>query len=301
MKFIIVSVALLINVSVGAQKQDKVLYPQLKTLAENFNGDVGIYVRHLKSGRTVAINADSIFPTASMIKIPITIGMFNKIEKGAIDYHSELTYKDSLLYAGVDILGSFKSGEKIPLGKVLMLMITTSDNTASLWCQSLAGTGTAINEWLATNGFSTTRVNSRTAGREANRTTYGWGQTSPREMAELLVKIREGKVISERASERIYRNLTRIYFDSHALSQMPPYVQVASKQGSVDQSKSEVVLVNAPHGDYVFCVITKNQKDERWESDNEGYVLIRNISRLLWTEFESSDHWVPASGIEEWY
>ena len=83
-------------------------------------------------------------------------------------------------------------------------------------------------------------------------------------MAELLVRIREGKVISERASERIYRNLTRIFFDSQALSQIPPYVQVASKQGSVDQSKSEVVLVNAPHGDYVFCVITKDQKDERW-------------------------------------
>ena len=300
MKFIIVSVALLINVSAGAQKQDKVLYPQLKALADKFNGDVGIYVRHLKSGRTVAINADSIFPTASMIKIPITIGMFDKIEKGEIDYHSELVYKDSLLYAGVDILGSFKSGEKIALSKVLMLMITTSDNTASLWCQSLAGTGTAINELLDKNGFSMTRVNSRTPGREADRTKYGWGQTSPREMAELLVKIRAGKVISERASERIYRNLIRIYFDSQALSQIPPYIQAASKQGSVDQSKSEVVLVNAPHGDYVFCVITKNQKDDRWESDNEGYVLIRNISRLLWEEFESSD-WKPAAKIEEWY
>lgn len=301
MKFIIVSVALLINVSAGAQKQDKVLYPQLKALADKFNGDVGIYVRHLTSGRTVVINADSIFPTASMIKIPITIGMFDKIEKGEIDYHSELIYNDSLLYAGVDILGSFKSGEKIALDKVLMLMITTSDNTASLWCQSLAGTGTAINDWLDKNGFSVTRVNSRTPGREANRTTYGWGQTSPREMAELLVRIREGKVISERASERIYRNLTRIYFDSHALSQIPPYVQVASKQGSVDQSKSEVVLVNAPHGDYVFCVITKNQKDDRWELDNEGYVLIRNISRLLWEEFERGDNWRPAEKIEAWY
>jgi len=301
MKFIIVSVALLINVSAGAQKQDKVLYPQLKALADKFNGDVGIYVRHLKSGRTVAINADSIFPTASMIKIPITIGMFDKIEKGEIDYHSELIYKDSLLYAGVDILGSFKSGEKIALGKILMLMITTSDNTASLWCQSLAGTGTTINELLNKNGFRLTRVNSRTPGREANRTTYGWGQTSPREMAELLVKIRAGKVISERASERIYRNLTRIFFDSHALSQIPPYVQVASKQGSVDQSKSEVVLVNAPHGDYVFCVITKDQKDDRWESDNEGYVLIRNISRLLWEEFERGGNWKPADKIDEWY
>jgi beta-lactamase class A len=113
-----------------------------------------------------------------------------------------------------DILGSFKSGEKIELNKVLMLMITTSDNTASLWCQSLAGTGTAINGWLEANGLEATRVNSRTPGREANREKYGWGQTSPREMAEPLVKIREGNVISQRASERIYRNLTRIYFDS---------------------------------------------------------------------------------------
>jgi beta-lactamase class A len=301
MKLIIVSIVLLINVSAGAQKQDKVLHPKLKALAEAFNGDVGIYVRHLKTGRTVAINADSIFPTASMIKIPITIGMFEKIERREIDYHTELIYKDSLLYAGVDILGSFKSGEKIALSKVMMLMITTSDNTASLWCQSLAGTGIVINEWLAKNGFNITRVNSRTPGREANRTKYGWGQTSPHEMAELLVKVHEGKVISERASERIYRNLTRIYFDSEALSQIPPYVQVASKQGAVDESKSEVVLVNAPHGEYVFCVITKDQKDQRWEQDNEGYVLIRNVSRLLWEEFERGSNWKPAEKIEEWY
>ncbi len=301
MKYLTVAVSLLLSLSAFAQKEDKTLQSKLQALVNSFNGDVGIYVRHLRNGKSVAINADSVFPTASMVKIPITIGIFDKIEKGEIDYHTDLVYKDSLLYEGVDILGSFKSGEKIELGKVLMLMITTSDNTASLWCQSLAGTGTAINGWLEKNGFVVTRVNSRTPGRESNRTKYGWGQTSPREMAELVVKIREGKVISERASERIYRNLTRIYFDSHALSQIPPYIQVASKQGALDQSKSEVVLVNAPHGDYVFCVITKNQKDERWVMDNEGYVLLRSVSRLLWNYFEPDSGWKPANESEEWY
>lgn len=301
MKFILTAVILFASLNLIAQKQDKVLQAKLQTLVNNFNGDVGIYVRHLRSGKIAAINADTIFPTASMIKIPITIGMFDKIERGEIDYHTELVYKDSLLYPGVDILGSFRSGEKIELSKLLMLMITMSDNTASLWCQSLAGNGIAINGWLETNGFVATRVNSRTPGRETNRTMYGWGQTSPREMAELLVKIRQGKVISERASERIYRNLIRIYFDSQALSQIPPYIQAASKQGAVDQSKSEVVLVNAPHGDYVFCVITKNQKDERWVMDNEGYVLIRKVSELLWNYFESDSKWKPAPKIEEWY
>lgn len=284
-----------------AQKEDRKLKAQLQQLADKVDADVGIYVRHLRTGKTVAINADTVFPTASMIKIPITIGVFNKIESNTLGYDSLLVYRDSLLYAGEDILGSFKDGEKIWLAKVLMLMITTSDNTASLWCQHLAGSGTEINQWLAGNGFKSTRVNSRTPGRKPDHGKYGWGQTTPREMAELLVKIREGKVISERASERIYRNLVRIYFDARALSQIPPYVQAASKQGSVDDSRSEVVLVNAPHGDYVFCVITKNQKDQSWEASNQGFVLLRNVSRLLWSYFEPDSAWKPALRISEWY
>jgi hypothetical protein len=144
--------------------------------------------------------------------------------------------------------------------KLTLLMITISDNTASLWLQALAGTGTVINQWLADYGFDSTRVNSRTPGREDNRERYGWGQTTPREMAELLAMIRQGWAVSPAASEEMYRHLTRSYYTAEALSVLPPWVQVASKVGAVNQSRSEVVLVNAPSGDYVFCVITKNQK-----------------------------------------
>lgn len=285
----------------NGQKPDEALTKKVTELVKGFKGDVDVYVRHLKSGKTVAINADSLFPTASMIKVPITIGVFNKIEKGELRYDSTFIYKDSLLYEGEDILGSFKHGEKISLSKLLMLMITTSDNTASLWCQSLAGGGIEINRWLEENGFNNIRVNSRTPGREAIRTKYGWGQTSPREMAELVVRLREGKVINARTSERIYRNLGRIYWDGEALSQIPPYIHTASKSGAVNRSRSEVVLVNAPHGDYVFCVITKNQQDESWQRSNEGYVLLRNISRLLWNYFEPDSRWKPAEKIDEWW
>ncbi len=300
MRLWLVPLLILLQLSAEAQKQEKILTQKLTNLLEGFRGEAGIYVRHLRTGKMVAINADTIFPTASMIKIPITIGIFDKIEKGLLSYDSTLIYDDSLLYEGEDILGSFKSGEKISLSKVLMLMITTSDNTASLWCQQLAGTGASINQWLENNGFKHTRVNSRTPGREPSRSKYGWGQTTPREMSELVVRIREGKVISPRASERIYRNLIRIYWDRESLSQIPPYVQVASKTGSLDQSKSEVVLVNAPHGDYVFCVITKNQEDQRWVRDNEGSTLLRNVSKMLWQYFEPDSKWSPAEGISEW-
>ncbi len=284
-----------------AQNPDH-LNASLHHLATDFQGRVGIYVRHLGTGQEVAIHADSVFPTASMIKIPITVGIFDKIEKGELAYDSILVYNDSLASGvGEDILGSFKDGAKISLAKVLMLMITTSDNTASIWSQALAGGGTTINAWLAENGFEHTRVNSRTPGRRPDWEKFGWGQTTPREMARLMVLIRNKQAVSPRASERIYRNLVRIFWDASSLSQIPPYIQAASKSGSLDGYRSEVVLVNAPHGDYVFCVIADEMEDRRWAPDNAGNVLLRNVSRILWNHFEPDSKWEPAKGSEEWY
>lgn len=268
------------------------LQSKIDLAVRGFNGTVGVYVEHLKSGEKAMVNADSLFPTASMVKVPIMVKMFDKMEKGELAYHDKWMYKDSLLYEGEDILGSFKDGEHIELSKVIMLMITTSDNTASLWCQKIA-TGEGINEWLAQNGYEHLRVNSRTTGREAARNQFGWGQTTPREMAKLLLQIRAGKAVSSAASEEMYRILTRIYWNDEALSQIPPYIQTASKQGAVSASRSEVVLVNAPSGDYVFTLITKNQTDTSWESNNEGFVLLRKISALLWQHFEPQNVWKP--------
>jgi beta-lactamase class A len=286
--------------SVSAQKTDAALQEKLQNLVKGFNGDVGIYVKNLKTGKIAAINADTLYPTASMIKVSIQCGLMDKIDKGELNYHQKLVYRDSLLYAGDDILGSFKNGDTIELSKVAMLMITMSDNTASLWLQKLV-TGQYINNWLEQNGFTSTRVNSRVPGREAIRKKYGWGVTTPYEMCRLLTMIHEGKAISPAASERMYRNMVRIYWDSNALSQIPPYVQAASKQGFVDRSRSEVVMVNAPHGDYVFCIITKNQKDTIYTRDNEGFTLIRNLSALLWHYFEPKDKWQPAPGLEKYH
>ena len=137
--------AVCLTPAVHSQKKHKQLQMKLEELVREFDGDAGIYVRHLESGEVFAVSADTVFPTASMIKISIAIGLLNQIEQGRLAYHDSLIYRDSLLYEGEDILGSFKDGEKIWLPKVLMLMLAVSDNTASLWSQQLAGTGTAFN------------------------------------------------------------------------------------------------------------------------------------------------------------
>ena len=291
MKKIVITILLTLPLFVVAQKTDKQLRAKLQEAVSGFNGNIGIYVKNLRTGKTVSINADTIFPTASIVKVPILLGIMDKIQRGELQYDSSLTYKDSLLYEGSDILGSFKSGEKILLKKVILLMLTTSDNTASLWLQSLAGKGTRINEILESLGLKSTRVNSRTPGRENNRTQYGWGQTTPAEMGTIFEKIYRNEIFSATARERMMRCLGRNYWDEdEAISQIPPTIEVFSKNGCVNASRSEVLLVNAPHNPYIFCIFTKNNKDISWTHENEAWAMARKVSKLLWEYFEPKNN-----------
>ena len=275
------------------------LAQRLDSLVRAFHGTAGIYTRNLRTGETIAINADTCFPTASMIKVTILCGIFDKLERDELKYNQTLVYRDTLKYDD-GLCGSLKDTSHVTLADLVTLMICYSDNTASLWLQSLAGTGTVINNWLEHHDFRHTRVNSRTPGREAMRATFGWGVTTPKEMAELVAGIVTGKFFRPGTTDEMCRVLGTTYWTGAAISQIPPSVKVLSKQGAVDESRSEVDLVYAPSGAYVFCAITKDQKDVRWVHDNEGEVLVRTISRALWEHFEPSSMWRPADEGKKW-
>ena len=264
-------------------------FKKIEILLNNFNGEVGFYFLHLEKGIDFGINENKIFPSASLIKIPIMVQIFNRVKNDNLNLDSLLIYDSSLInykYKGDDSIARFKENETISINKLLTHMITFSDNHASLWLQIIAGGGTKINEILDKYNFTKTKVNSRTLNREDQYLQYGWGQTTPKEMSKLMIEIKNGNIVSKKSSDEMYRHLTRIYWDDEALSQIPNHIQVASKQGAVNKSRSEVVLVNSPSGDYVFCIITNNQSDESWSFENEGFVLIRKISRLLWNYYQ---------------
>lgn len=279
------------SLALTAQKTDKALENKLQELVRGFKGDLGIYVYDLKKNKIASINGDTLYPTASMVKVPILVGVMHKIHDGQLTYHQQMTYTDSLFYSeGDDMLASFKPGEKIELAKVLMLMMSTSDNAASLWLQGLAGGGIVINKYMEELGLKNTKVNSRTEGRRKNWEQYGWGQTTPREMASLMKMIVDNKIIDKQVSERMLRLMGRQYWDEYALSQIPPYVFVADKGGAVDASRSEVLYVHGPHP-YIFCIATKNNVDKSWENNNEAWELTRKVSALLWKYYNPKSKW----------
>lgn len=273
------------------------LQSKLERAAAGFRGVVGVHVRHLTTGEEAGIRSDETFPAASLVKVPILIGLFAKIEAGELAYRGPLRTEDRHRKRdGEDLVGRFEVGARTHPAELAMLMCAFSDNSASLWCQELAGGGAAVNAWLGTAGFPLTRVNSRVPGREADFERFGWGETSPREMAGLLERLHARRALSPAADEQMLRLLSRTYWSGEALSAVPPEVHVASKQGALDRSRSEVLLVDGRNGPYVLCVITKEQQDTSWDHDNEGFVLLRTLSRLAYEHFEPESRWRPPAG-----
>lgn len=290
MRYLLILFGFVFALHSTAQQADPLLEKKINSLISDYRGDVGIFVKDLKTNKIAAINADTVFPTASIIKIPILIGIMDKINKGEFQFHQQMIYTDSLYYnEGGDILSMLKDSSEIELGKVISLMLSFSDNCASLWLQGLSGGGVRINELLDSLGYDNTRVNSRTAGRKSIWEIYGWGQTTPKEMATILESIVKGEIINKEMSEKMLRLLGRQYWDEVAISQIPPAVFVASKSGAVDQSRNEVLYVNGKNSTYIFSVFTKNNKDTTWDKNNEAWELTRKLSALLWNYFNTNN------------
>lgn len=287
------------NPPLKAQQTDEHLEKELQDLVKNFEGDVGIYVYNLKTNTEAGVNADTIFPTASVVKVPILIEVFNQIKVGKLHLKDTLVYDAKRKYGGSGLMQFYQDSTVTDLRTLASLMITVSDNTTSLWCQELVGGGEVINQTMADLGLAHTRVNSRTEGRTKDWEIYGWGQTTPREMASLLIKMRNRTLIDPASSDEMYRIMSNSYYTDYSLSQIPPHVQTAAKQGMVNKSRSEVVMVNAPNGDYVFYIATKNNTDESWGFDNKAWQLQRTISAFLWRYFEPTSDWQPADGFAD--
>jgi beta-lactamase class A len=272
-----------LNFTFGQAKHDKKLQSKIELASKGFNGTVGVYVQNVKTGRWAGINADSLFPTASMIKVPIMLGVFDLIERKILTYDQELLYRDTLKYDN-GLVGSLKDSTVITLSETIFLMEALSDNTASLWLQGLAK-GENINALLASNGFKDISVNSRTPQREDFRKKYGWGVCSPQEMVKLFGKLYMGDLISKSASERMLRTLGNQFWDTEGLAMLPKNIRFASKTGAVDKSRSEVTLVYGPKSEYIYCIVTKNQSDISYLSNNEGFELIRKLSKIFWEHY----------------
>ena len=118
-------------------------------------------MKNLKTGESYEYNADQPMPTASLIKLPVMIAVYNAVDKGelSLDEVIELKKDDQVPGSGV-LTSHFSPGTKISLRDAIHLMIVYSDNTATNLVLDKFGLP-ATNEYMDKLDCPETRINSK--------------------------------------------------------------------------------------------------------------------------------------------
>ncbi|MDI6641093.1 MAG: class A beta-lactamase-related serine hydrolase [Elusimicrobiota bacterium] len=266
--FVFSNLAVLIGgaVKLNSIKQKKLLYNKLyneirKTILE-FDGEVGIYVKDIKTGVSVGFNEDKYFPSASIVKIPIMVCVFQAVEDRNLKFNDQLLLKRAYKSSGAGKLKYFHAGRKFSVRELVELMITESDNTATNMLADALGFN-YIN-WLLEKKYklNVTKMNRNVMDLKLRRRGIE-NYTTAKEIGLILEKIYRGKLVSKDASKEMLNVLLRQKINDRIPRYLPQEFSVAHKTGLLRGICHDAGIVFADKTDFIVCVLTSDFKSTK--------------------------------------
>ncbi len=270
--------------------QPATLDARLKPLIEAHKGEVAIAVKHLKTGETFFHRADQPMPTASLIKFPVMIEVYQQVAEGKIKLTDPITLKKEDKVPGSGILTDhFSDGASFPLLDAVRLMIVFSDNTATnlvLDKIGLDATAKRMEAW----GYPNTKIHSKVFKPDTSvfpdrNKEFGLGSTTAKEMIGLLEKLHEGKLVSPEASKAMMEHLLKCDDKDKFPRFLPEGTKVAHKTGSVNEARTDAGIIYTPSGPVAVCVLTAKNEDKSWKADNAGNLLCARVAKAVYDRF----------------
>jgi beta-lactamase class A len=217
----------------------------------NDDDHYAVVVKELRQGTGMAINADRNFYAASLFKLAVMYEAFRQDAKGEMDFAGELIVTPE---AAAEDLGTldfwpFDVGDRVLAGELVELMVTASDNTASVVLRDALGR-TAIDQSMQALGLRSTSVSSPEL------------PTSAADMALLLEAIATGRGVSAATGAAMVQLLQQQWVRDRIPAGLPPDVPVGNKTGSWNNAAHDVAIIEAPFGTYLLVVLSDLPSDD---------------------------------------
>ncbi len=298
MRYACAILLILICASPALGQEDTTLEGQLDALIAPYSGKVALYASDLRSGKSVAINADTPVPTASVIKLTILFEALKQIEAGTVHFNDTLVLRKSDQVPGSGVLRLFDTPRTVTLRDALTLMIDLSDNTATNLVIDHLGLSNidARIQWLGLrNTWLYKKVFKPASGpMPSDEKQFGLGKTTAREMAGVMQRFltcdlhAPDTALPPTAAEQklcdAAMGMLKGQFDGNDI---PRYlnVPVANKTGALNDVRNDVGIVYATNGPVIISAFTYDNKDQSWTVDNAGQLLLGRLAKTI------IDHW----------
>ena len=255
----------------------------LDSIADAHRGVVGYSITNLETAEHLERRGDETFSTASLIKVPVLVALFDLAEKKQLSLDDPIVLTELDKVGGAGELQFMRTPLTLRLWDAAWLMSTLSDNTATnlildrikirrVW-QKMEALGLPHTK---VHSGSMTRIASVAPDSSAK---YGLGVTTPNEMAQLFALMAQGRAVSPAADSTMLRIL-RNNRDDSKLARFTYDVRLSHKTGDVDQARTDCGVFYLP-ARVVTCVLTKENVDRRYWSESEGNAVIARIGEAV--------------------
>lgn len=278
------------------------LKAKLDGIAAGFQGRLGYHLMLMDSGVSIGYRDQERYPSASTIKTAVMVEAMNQVDEGKLKWTDKMEVPTDPSRRQASMWSYFlKDGTKLDLDGWVNLMITVSDNTATIVVRDWLGPQN-VNRRMESLGLPNTKILGNLPPENVQdqrlRRSFGMGMTTPREMVGLFHRIHLRQAASPAACDKMLRILSHQYWDDFIGSSVPPDIRIACKSGAINRSRSDVAIVYGPTP-YILAIFTDSQKDQRWVSGNEGDVAIRKMANLIWNHLHPQRPYSLPKGSEK--
>jgi len=224
----------------------------LDNIINQFEGVAGLSIRCLNNNKTISINGDNIFPTASSIKIHILTQLFTLEDKGTIDLAKRVRFTQDMYGAGSGVIHFLENEPEFTILDIAILMMLVSDNTATNMCIDLAGMQ-ETNNLIKDLGLSKTKLGRKMMDPDAiNRGEENI--STPNELTKMMELLYQKK-----PSPKVANNVLNIMSkpkSAYLNKAIGPNTKIANKPGGMDKVRCDVGIVYLPNNPYAISIMS---------------------------------------------
>ncbi len=236
----------IVNMPVLKSELEKLiaLYPTIKP---------AVFVWDYETQNYVDINASEVYPTASIIKIPVLIDLFKSIEAGQVSLEDKIPLTEYFRTEGSGDLQYMAANSLWDIDNLARIMITNSDNSATNMLMAKIGSMTDVNQAIRDWGLKNTEVNAWLPDLQGNN------HSTARELATMLYNIDSNeKFLTEQSRIKMFDYMSHVHNDRLIQAGLGEGTTFLHKTGDIGSMLGDAGIVITPKGrKYIVVILSK--------------------------------------------
>lgn len=277
-KFKTVTFFLLLQLSHIANAQTPIRKSILDAI-DDLHGDIGVAIKHLERGDTVAYNGTKHFPMQSVYKFHLALAVMDQVDKGklALDEKILIRKEDFIPNTWSPIADQYPQGNvSLPIQDILFATVAQSDNNGCDVLFNLVGGTKKVNDYIKKLGVTEVSIQN-TEGQmhqDPNLQYENW--STPNGAVKLLELFYKGKILSVGSQESLQDIMERTTTGPKRIKGLlPPGTVVAHKTGMGSKNSAgmltainDIGIVTLPDGTHfaiAFFISNTTESSEKLE------------------------------------